>query len=57
MFGKKPTEKKSTRSPKKKDEPKLKVIEDPKDPYRWVTLLVFLILLFISYAFWARGQH
>jgi hypothetical protein len=42
--------------PKKKDAPLLRQIEDPKDPYRWVSIIIFLIILFISYAFWVRGQ-
>ncbi|PWU23782.1 hypothetical protein C5B42_02015 [Candidatus Cerribacteria bacterium 'Amazon FNV 2010 28 9'] len=30
--------------------------EKDKDPFRWVILFVFLLILFISYAFWAVGQ-
>ena len=50
---------------KKTVEKKEKVIEKPvkkvekktaPDPARWVGPILFLILLFISYAFWVQGS-
>jgi hypothetical protein len=39
-------ERKSVTPPKEKEK---------KDPYRWLSLLLFFIVLFISYVFWVQG--
>lgn len=32
---------------------KEKKVEEPKDPYRWVSFLLLLIFIFVAFLFWA----
>ncbi len=29
--------------------------KEDKDPYRWVVILLFLLVVFVTYVFWVQG--
>lgn len=45
--------------PKKKESEERSLLhvtpKEDKDPYRWVVILLFLLVLFVTYVFWVQG--
>ncbi len=40
---------------KKQAQPLFHTIAEEKDGFRWVVLVLFLVVLFVTYVFWVQG--
>lgn len=47
---------KGKREKHKDDEPLFHATSEEKDPYRWVTIVLFLFCLFVTYVFWVQDK-